>query len=173
MALRRASYESLLGRQPDKDGGAHYAGVLAHGERRLNVARALALSDEFETRWSAVPCDVQLCELANPAKWENPDWIAAAQPRSSDDRVAMHRKPYELTQFRTAARSSAPHSERLGREHRSQDMDRPLLARESREPRRGDRPLRRLLDRTARTRAIRRCSPSLMPSRRFPIGATA
>src|SRR6478736_4744767 len=41
-------YESLLGRQPDEGGAAHYAGVLAHGERRLIVVRALALSEEFE-----------------------------------------------------------------------------------------------------------------------------
>jgi len=93
-------YERLLGRQPDDGGAAHYAGVLARGERRLNVARALAVSDEFEKRWSAVPCDVQLCELANPAKWDNPDWMALLRSLGlSDDRVAMHRKPYELTQF--------------------------------------------------------------------------
>src|SRR4051794_10603074 len=70
------AYESVLGRQPDEGGRAHYASVLANGERRLNIARALALSDEFETRVSAVPRDVQLCELANPAKWDNPEWIA-------------------------------------------------------------------------------------------------
>ena len=94
------AYESLLGRQPDEGGRAHYAGVLANGERRLNVARALALSDEFETRMSAVPCDVQLCELANPAKWDNPEWLTMLRSLGlSDERVAMHRKPYELTQF--------------------------------------------------------------------------
>jgi len=93
-------YESLLGRQPDEGGRAHYAGVLASGERRTNVARALALSDEFETRRSAVPCDVQLCELANPAKWDNPEWMVLLRSLGlSDDRLAMHRKPYELTQF--------------------------------------------------------------------------
>jgi SAM-dependent methyltransferase len=94
------AYERLLGRKPDEGGRAHYAGVLANGERRLNVARALALSDEFDTRVTAVPCDVQLCELANPAKWDNPEWIALLRSLGlSDERVAMHRKPYELTQF--------------------------------------------------------------------------
>ncbi|MBS1817804.1 MAG: methyltransferase domain-containing protein [Acidobacteria bacterium] len=93
-------YESLLARKPDDGGAAHYVGVLARGERRTNVARAMALSDEFETRWSAVPCDTQLCELANPAKWDNPEWMDLLRSLGlSDDRFSMHRKPYELTQF--------------------------------------------------------------------------
>ena len=62
---------------------------------------ALALSDEFETRWRPVPCDVQLCELANPAKVGQPgmDRSLLRSLGLSDDRVAMHRKPYELTQL--------------------------------------------------------------------------
>jgi len=44
---------------------------------------------------------VQLCELANPAKWGNPDWMAllsslVVQPA---DRLSMHRKGYEFTQL--------------------------------------------------------------------------
>lgn len=93
-------YESLLARKPDEGGAAHYVSVLVNGERRTNVARAMALSDEFETRWAAVPYDTQLCELANPAKWDNPEWMDLLRSLGlSDDRFSMHRKPYELTQF--------------------------------------------------------------------------
>ncbi|HUR35522.1 MAG TPA: class I SAM-dependent methyltransferase [Vicinamibacterales bacterium] len=93
-------YESLLARTPDEGGAVHYLGVLGRGERRTSVARALALSDEFARRWMAVPCDTQLCELANPAKWDNPEWLDLLRSLGlSDDRFSMHRKPYELTQF--------------------------------------------------------------------------
>jgi SAM-dependent methyltransferase len=93
-------YESLLARKPDAGGASHYVGVLARGERRTSVARAMALSDEFEQRWNAIPCDTQLCELANPAKWDNPEWMDLLRSLGlSDDRFSMHRKPYELTQF--------------------------------------------------------------------------
>ncbi len=94
------AYATLLGRDPDESGGRHYVGVLEGGERRANVARALALSDEFEQRALAVPRDVQLCELANPAKWDNPEWLALLRSLGlSDDKFAMHRKPYEFTQL--------------------------------------------------------------------------
>jgi SAM-dependent methyltransferase len=94
------AYQSLLARQPDAGGAQHYEGVLASGEQRINVARALALSDEFERRWAAVPFDTQLCELANPAKWDNPEWLDLLRSLGlSDDKFSMHRKPYELTQF--------------------------------------------------------------------------
>ena len=93
-------YESLLGRKADDGGKQHYMRVLVNGERRTNVARAMALSDEFAVRWTAVPRDTQLCELANPAKWDNPEWMDLLRSMGlSDDRFAMHRKPYELTQF--------------------------------------------------------------------------
>lgn len=93
-------YESLLARRADEGGKTHYLGVLARGERRTNVARAMALSDEFAVRWTAVPVDTQLCELANPAKWDNPEWMDLLRSLGlSDDRFSMHRKPYELTQF--------------------------------------------------------------------------
>jgi len=93
-------YESLLARKADEGGKQHYMTVLAGGERRTNVARAMALSDEFAVRWTAVPYDTQLCELANPAKWDNPEWMDLLRSLGlSDDRFSMHRKPYELTQF--------------------------------------------------------------------------
>ncbi len=96
----KRAYESLLGRSPDAGGAQHYVGVLTGGERRTNIVRALALSDEFERRARAVPRDVQLCELANPAKWENPEWLEILRSLGlSDDRLAMHRKPYEFTQL--------------------------------------------------------------------------
>jgi SAM-dependent methyltransferase len=93
-------YESILGRSPDASGAKHYAQVLASGERRANIARALALSDEFEGKRRAVPTDVQLCELANPAKWDNEEWLEILRSLGlSDDKLLMHRKPYEFTQF--------------------------------------------------------------------------
>ncbi len=93
-------YESILGRSPDAGGARHYAEVLASGERRTNIVRALALSEEFERKRAAVPRDVQLCELANPAKWDNEEWLDILRSLGlSDDRLLMHRKPYEFTQF--------------------------------------------------------------------------
>jgi SAM-dependent methyltransferase len=96
----RRVYETLLGRPPDPGGAAHYLAVLAAGESRANVARALALSDEFSRRLAAVPRDTQLCELANPAKWHNPEWLELLRSLGlSDEPLAMHRKPYEFTQL--------------------------------------------------------------------------
>jgi SAM-dependent methyltransferase len=99
MFVRRA-YESILGRQPDESGARHYAAALASGERRADIVRGLALSEEFDNRWRAVPTDTQLCELANPAKWDNEEWLALLRSLGlSDDKLAMHRKPYEFTQL--------------------------------------------------------------------------
>src|SRR5262245_7283531 len=97
--LRRA-YETILGRPPDEGGRQHYLRALTAGERRLNVIRGLAISDEFERRWRAIPRDTQLCELANPAKWDNEEWLDLLRSLGlSDDRLVMHRKPYEFTQL--------------------------------------------------------------------------
>jgi SAM-dependent methyltransferase len=94
------AYELILGRVPDEGGARHYEAALAGGTRRTNMVRAMALSDEFERRLAAVPRDTQLCELANPAKWDNQEWLALLRSLGlTDDRVAMHRKPYELTQL--------------------------------------------------------------------------
>ena len=96
----KRAYESILGRAPDEGGARHYSGAIAAGERRINIVRGLALSDEFEHRWRAVPRDTQLCELANPAKWDNEEWLDILRSLGlSDDKLAMHRKPYEFTQF--------------------------------------------------------------------------
>lgn len=97
--LRRA-YETILGRPPDEGGARHYFGAIQAGERRTNIVRGLALSDEFERRWRWMPRDTQLCELANPAKWDNEEWLDLLRSLGlSDDRLVMHRKPYEFTQL--------------------------------------------------------------------------
>lgn len=99
-AFVRRVYESILGRSPDEGGARHYQAALASGTRRVDIVRALALSDEFEHRAAAVPVDTQLCELANPAKWDNDEWLDLLRSLGlTDDKVAMHRKPYEFTQL--------------------------------------------------------------------------
>jgi SAM-dependent methyltransferase len=97
--IRRA-YELMLGRQPDEGGARHYLTAMKSGERRMNILRGLAISEEFERRWRAIPRDTQLCELANPAKWDNEEWLDLLRSLGlSDDRLVMHRKPYEFTQL--------------------------------------------------------------------------
>ena len=47
-----------------------------------------------------MPRDTQLCELANPAKWDNEEWLAILRSLGlSDDKLLMHRKPYEFAQL--------------------------------------------------------------------------
>ena len=43
---------------------------------------------------------MQLCELANPAKWDNPEWLAGLRSLASApiEKAQMHRKSYELGQ---------------------------------------------------------------------------
>ncbi len=43
---------------------------------------------------------MQLCELANPAKWDNPAWRRTldALRLPAEKKLAMHRKAYEFTQ---------------------------------------------------------------------------
>ena len=101
------AYECLLGRPADRDGLQHYVTGLGAGNRRTDVLRALVLSDEFASRFRElapdngfVPRDVQLCELANPAKWDNDEWLATLRDLGLDaDKRSMHRKPYEFTQL--------------------------------------------------------------------------
>jgi SAM-dependent methyltransferase len=101
------AYQCLLGRDPDQDGFLHYTAALAAGDKRANIVRALVASDEFASRFRALapqagflPQDVQLCELANPAKWDNRSWLDILRSLGlSDDKRAMHRKPYEFTQL--------------------------------------------------------------------------
>ena len=101
------AYECLLGRPADQGGLAHYSGAIESGGDRAAVLRALAGSEEFEARRTqvtpqngVVPRDVQLCELANPAKWDNPEWLEILTSLGlATDKLSMHRKPYEFAQL--------------------------------------------------------------------------
>jgi SAM-dependent methyltransferase len=96
----QAAYQCLLARAADEGGLRHYVAALDAGETPAAVVRALALSDEFERRASAIPQDTQLCELANPAKWDNGEWLSILRSLGlADDKLSMHRKPYEFTQL--------------------------------------------------------------------------
>jgi SAM-dependent methyltransferase len=107
------AYECLLGRPADDQGLQHYAGAIRAGDTRESVLRSLTLSDEFARRYAeitpeggVVPCDVQLCELANPAKWDNPEWLELLRSLGlPDDKLSMHRKSYEFTQLLFACRT--------------------------------------------------------------------
>ena len=102
------SFRALLGREIDPSGRVFYLDQLSGGFPRTQLLKALVSSEEFAGRYRTlspqagfVPRDVQLCELANPAKWGNPDWMAllsslVVQPA---DQLSMHRKGYEFTQL--------------------------------------------------------------------------
>jgi SAM-dependent methyltransferase len=101
-------YVRLLGRPADEEGLAHYAARLADGSLSgESLEEILRTSDEYLERQrrltpaaARVPRDVQLCELANPAKWDNPEWLAILKSLASApvEKAQMHRKAYELTQ---------------------------------------------------------------------------
>jgi SAM-dependent methyltransferase len=103
----RLAYELLLGRPADDGGVAHYVSALKSGDTRTSVLRSLVLSDEFRDRYARVapqggivPRDTQLCELANPAKWDNPAWVDGLRSLGlPDDKLSMHRKAYEFAQL--------------------------------------------------------------------------
>ena len=103
----RRAYELLLGRPADPDGLRHYVGALNGGDTRESILRSLIRSDEFARRFrqavpqgGVIPCDTQLCELANPAKWDNPAWMARLRELGlPDHKQSMHRKFYEYTQL--------------------------------------------------------------------------
>jgi SAM-dependent methyltransferase len=96
----RIAYDRLLARAVDESGLRHYTASLAAGNTRANVVRALVQSPEFARRSARVPRDTQLCELANPAKWDNEEWVDILRSLGlSDDKRLMHRKPYEFAQL--------------------------------------------------------------------------
>jgi len=104
----RMAYLHLFDREADPGGLAHYVGALTRGLTRVDLMRTFVLSDEFARRYEDfapgggfVPRDTQLCELANPAKWDNPDWMALLRSLQAlpDHKLAMHRKTYEFTQL--------------------------------------------------------------------------
>lgn len=102
-------YDFLLGREADPAGRAHHIALLDAGESRRQLVRQLVLSEEFAARYSRLeghqeggylPRDVQLCELANPAKWDNPDWLRLLHAlHRPPHKLAMHRKSYEFAQL--------------------------------------------------------------------------
>jgi SAM-dependent methyltransferase len=101
----RVAYDRLLARAADESGLKHYVAALAAGDTRANVVRALLRSPEFAERSRRVPRDTQLCELANPAKWDNEEWVEILRSLGlSDDKRLMHRKPYEFAQLVFGAR---------------------------------------------------------------------
>jgi SAM-dependent methyltransferase len=101
------AYELLLGRPADEAGKAHYTAAVRNGDTRTSVLRSLIVSPEFAERYQRVapqggivPHDIQLCELANPAKWDNPEWLALLRSMGlPEDKISMHRKGYEFTQL--------------------------------------------------------------------------
>ena len=101
------AYRCLLGRTPDTEGIRNYSARLAEGLRRHDLVKAVLRSEEFEQRLGVVspqvgvvPRDVQLCELSNPAKWDNPEWMALLDSLKCVplDKESMHRKGYEYAQ---------------------------------------------------------------------------
>ncbi len=101
-------YELMLGRPADATGRAGYLAALAGGTARAEAVRAVLASEEFADRYAQVvpeggviPCDTQLCELANPAKWDNPEWLLFLRELhvGRADKFSMHRKCYEFTQL--------------------------------------------------------------------------
>jgi SAM-dependent methyltransferase len=100
-------YRFLLNRRADASGLDHYLTQLGDGFPREWVVRTLSTSREFNDRFGDLtdtgtpPADVQLCELANPAKWDNPEWldILLSYLVIADHKEAMHRKGYEFTQL--------------------------------------------------------------------------
>jgi SAM-dependent methyltransferase len=99
-AFVRVAYLRLMGRAADEAGLKHFTAALAAGQTRVSVLRSLVTSPEFERRYRSLPRDTQLCELANPAKWDNEEWVNILRSLGlADDKLAMHRKPYEFAQL--------------------------------------------------------------------------
>ena len=100
-------YRFLLDREADAGGRDDLVRHMADGYSRAWVVRTLATSKEFSDRFAglsdtgSLPVDTQLCELANPAKWDNPEWleILLSYVVVPDHKEAMHRKGYEFTQL--------------------------------------------------------------------------
>jgi SAM-dependent methyltransferase len=106
-AFVQFAYDMIFDREADASGLAHYTAELDGGKSRISVVQTFMLSDEFARRLRRIapqnriePRDIQLCELANPAKWDNPDWMTILRElHLSPDRREMHRKGYEFTQL--------------------------------------------------------------------------
>jgi SAM-dependent methyltransferase len=101
-------WRALLGREVDPGGREFYLRRFSEGMSRRELVVAILRSEEFVGRYGAIcpqagflPRDVQLCELANPAKWSNPDWVDLLRSLVlvPTDPLAMHRKAYEFGQL--------------------------------------------------------------------------
>lgn len=101
-------YRVLFDREADGEGLAFYLRRLQENASRLSVLQTFVRSPEFADRVARLnpalgrlPRDVQLCELANPAKWDNPDWHAILRSLVAvpTDQGSMHRKSYEFAQL--------------------------------------------------------------------------
>ena len=146
------AYRYFLGRQPDAVGRASLLAALGEGQPRVVAVRAIALSEEFANRYRElspdggfVPRDVQLCELANPAKWDNPDWIALLRDLKvgGDHKLSMHRKSYEFTQLVFGLQRLGFLDRRhQGRQRGRRSRARAVLARQPRRPGRRHRHVR-------------------------------
>ena len=121
-----------------------------------------------------MPRDTQLCELANPAKWDNEEWLDILRSLGlSDDKLSMHRKPYEFTQLLFGCRRlGALRDDAPGPQRRRRTRAGPVLAGQSR-PAASSRPTcTKASGRTCRAaRATRTSSNGRTTTRRFPIGA--
>jgi SAM-dependent methyltransferase len=101
-------YQVLFNRDADAEGLAFYVRRLDENASRLSILQTFVRSPEFADRVARLnpalgrlPRDVQLCELANPAKWDNPDWheMLRSLVAVPTDQGSMHRKSYEFTQL--------------------------------------------------------------------------
>jgi SAM-dependent methyltransferase len=94
------SHRVILGRRPSPHERRTALSQLRCGAGRAGFVHSLLCSQEVRHRYAGpVPEDQQLCELANPAKWDNTEWMALLQSlQVRADKIGMHRKVYEYTQ---------------------------------------------------------------------------
>ena len=183
-SLMRVTY-CLLGREADAEGRAYYAvahrGATAAATQGPLHADAVAgvrgpLSCARVPPGRRLPLDVQLCELANPAKWDNPDWRRVLRELAlpAERKLAMHRR-------RTSSHSGLWGLARLGaltRRRRCAERRRGprvtrLLAREPRAARRRHRSYPGEWEARPAPRATRASSRTRRSSRRSRIGENA
>jgi hypothetical protein len=70
----------------------------------MNIIRGLAIG-RIRTPLAGHSARHPALRAANPAKWDNEEWLdLLPEAGLSDDRLVMHRKPYEFTQLRCGCR---------------------------------------------------------------------
>ena len=95
------SHRVILGRPPSRQEQQTALNQLSAGDDRIGLVRSLLQSPEFRRRYAGpIPEDQQLCELANPAKWDNAEWLTLLESLQvfRTDKLGMHRKGYECAQ---------------------------------------------------------------------------